>query len=87
MVSLPAASICGMKKRTLARKLQQARTSISEEIQDLKRSKAKRELLETRKTVKAIALEVGYSDPIVFSRAFKRWTEMSPREYQDSLKA
>lgn len=79
-----AASICGMKRRTLARKLQQAGTSIGEEIQDLKRSKAERELLETRKTVKAIALEVGYSDPIVFSRAFKRWTGLSPRQFRQT---
>ena len=78
-----AASICGMKRRTLARKLQQAGTSVTELIQDLKRSKAEQELLETRKTVKAIALDVGYTDPIVFSRAFKRWTGETPSEFRD----
>ena len=30
-----------------------------------------------------IALMLGYSEPATFSRAFRRWTGVSPREYRD----
>lgn len=40
-------------------------------------------LLETTgPTVDGIACEVGYSDGLVFSRAFKRWIGISPKEYR-----
>jgi AraC-like DNA-binding protein len=40
-------------------------------------------LLETtQETVESIAREVGFSDGLVFSRAFKRWIGRSPTEYR-----
>ena len=40
-------------------------------------------LLETTEnTVEVIGQQVGYSDGLVFSRAFKRWIGMSPRDYR-----
>ena len=40
-------------------------------------------LLETTEnTMEVISQQVGYSDGLVFSRAFKRWIGMSPRDYR-----
>jgi AraC-like DNA-binding protein len=77
-----AAQICGMKKRTLTRKLQYAGTTITGEIHAMKRSRAEQELSESEKPIRVIAHSVGYSDPVVFSRAFKRWTGYTPSEYR-----
>ncbi len=44
--------------------------------------KAKQLLLDTPKSVKLIGYEVGFSNPEVFSRAFKRAAGCSPRAYR-----
>jgi two-component system response regulator YesN len=43
--------------------------------------KAKTMLLEGNKTIKQIAIEVGYIDQNYFSKAFKKYTNVSPKEY------
>jgi AraC-like DNA-binding protein len=80
------AEICGLSKRTLARKLQQRGTSVQKEISDLRRTCAEYELRHSDKSIAAIAAEVGYSDPSVFSRAFKRWTGLPPRQFRQTRK-
>ena len=77
-----AAEICGINKRTLARRLAARGTSIGSEISAMRRERASQLLADTDKTVRAVALDVGYPDPAVFSRAFKRWTGMTPSQYR-----
>ena len=43
--------------------------------------KAKCMLIEGNKSVKQIAFEVGYLDQNYFSKAFKKYTNISPKEY------
>ncbi|WP_158299268.1 AraC family transcriptional regulator [Paenibacillus antri] len=43
---------------------------------------AKLLLLDPFLTVEAIAAKLGYDDPATFSKQFRRWTGMSPREYR-----
>lgn len=43
--------------------------------------KAKTMLLEGNKSIKQIGLEVGYTDQNYFSKAFKKFTKLSPKEY------
>jgi len=52
------------------------------EIARLRAERAKTNLADTNQRVAEIALAVGFSDPTVFSRAFKNWTEQSPQEYR-----
>lgn len=47
-------------------------------------SQAKHLLLENGISISEIARSVGYSDPFCFSRIFKRYTGMSPKEYRNS---
>lgn len=81
------ASICGLSRRTLSRRLQARGTTAQQEIQTLRRQKAERDLQDSTLAISTIAAGVGYSNPAVFSRAFKRWTGMSPRVFRNACQA
>lgn len=51
----------------------------------LRMDKAKELLRKTDATLQDIAVSVGYSDVYFFSRAFKKYTGVSPVHYRDSL--
>ena len=55
--------------------------NIKEFIIKIRMEKAKSMLIEGNKTVKQIAREVGYLDQNYFSKAFKKYTNISPKEY------
>ena len=50
----------------------------------LRMEKAKVAISSTSKLVKEIAKEVGYTDEYTFSKAFKRYTGLSPIYYRES---
>jgi AraC-like DNA-binding protein len=81
-----AAKLCGYNKRRLSRELRDEGTTLSKEIAKLRAERAKKDLADTNQRVAQIALTVGFSDPTVFSRAFKNWTEQSPQEYRRNHK-
>jgi len=39
-------------------------------------------LVTTEKTIEAIALEIGYHNPFVFSNAFTKWIGWRPSDYR-----
>ncbi|MGV8981262.1 helix-turn-helix domain-containing protein [Clostridium sp.] len=55
--------------------------NIKEYIIKIRMEKAKCLLMEGNKSVKQIASEVGYLDQNYFSKAFKKYTNISPKEY------
>jgi AraC-like DNA-binding protein len=71
-----------MSKRTLARRLEARGTTTIQEISRMRRVRAEQQLRETGLSIAQIALSVGYPDPVVFSRAFKRWTGLAPSQYR-----
>ena len=77
-----AARICGYDRRRLSRELREQGTTLSKEIAKLRKEKASRHLVDTNRLVAKIAEEVGFTDPTVFSRAFKNWTGQSPQEFR-----
>jgi AraC-like DNA-binding protein len=81
------AGICGLSKRTLSRRLQAQGTTARSEILALRRLQAEKALRDTKLEISKIATNVGYSSPAVFSRAFKRWTGMSPRAFRKASQA
>lgn len=75
-------NMLGMSVRTLQRWLA-ARQSSYEALVGRGRLMTARTLLEqTDAKVVEIALELGYSDHAHFTRAFRRWTGLSPRAYR-----
>lgn len=60
-----------------------ADTTINGYIQQLRVQRAKHLLLHTDKSVKAIAMEVGYEEPFYFSRIFKKIEGVSPQHYRE----
>ncbi|MEH6585011.1 MAG: helix-turn-helix domain-containing protein [Halioglobus sp.] len=78
------ASLCGVSKRTLARRLEKMGSSLKTEIDMLRQKRVETELLKGNRSVAAIGASVGYPDSTVFIRAFKRWTGTTPRRFRDS---
>jgi len=77
-----AAEICGFKERDLRSRLRGVGTGLSRGIALLREQKAIRLLLETDTSVTDVGHAVGFEDPASFTRSFKRWTGMSPKEYR-----
>ena len=68
----------GMSRQTLYRRLKAEGVTFEEILDAKRRSLAIRFLGIHRLSVKAAAYKLGFSDPAAFSRAFKRWTGVSP---------
>ncbi len=77
-----AAKVLEMNTRTLQRRLSQAGTSYSRIVDDLRCEAACRLLRREGQSVADIARALDYSDPAHFTRAFLRWTGMSPSTYR-----
>lgn len=71
----------GMSARNLQRHLAAEGTSFSELLADARISLARTYVEAGRLSVTEIAFVLGFADTSTFSRAFKRWTGMSPRAW------
>ena len=74
----------GMSRQTLYRRLKAEGVTFEEILDAKRRSLAIRYLGLNRISVKAAAYKLGFSDPAAFSRAFKRWTGISPSTFRSS---
>ncbi|MBV6439730.1 MAG: AraC family transcriptional regulator [Haliscomenobacteraceae bacterium CHB4] len=67
--------------RTLQRKLQEEGTSFQHIAESVKSELAIGLLKNRSLTVNEVAYRLGYTEPSVFRRAFKKWTGVSPKSY------
>jgi len=72
---------------TLQRQLASEGLSYRDVLESTRRSLAENYLRDRKHSYAQIAYLVGFSDQSNFSRAFKRWTSMSPKQYQESYAA
>lgn len=79
------AEALSISARTLRRKLHEGGYSYQDIIDEVRASLARSYLESSRLTVEAIAERLGFSEPTSFSRAFRRWTGMSPRTFRNQL--
>lgn len=56
-------------------------------LREVRVRRAQRALMSTNLSVQEIARQVGYEDPFVFSKIFKRISGLGPRAYRERLKA
>lgn len=57
--------------------------SFSDYVKDLKIQKAKESLLQTNKTIYAIAEQLGFKDEKYFSKMFREYTGFTPSEFRE----
>ena len=75
----------GSSVRTLQRRLSEAGVTHTALVEHARCDRALRRLRTTRLPIGQVAKELGFRDPSSFSRAFQRWTGMSPRAYRRML--
>lgn len=71
----------GMSARNLQRHLAEEGTSFKALLTDARVSLARTYVAEGRLSVTEIAFVLGFADTSTFSRAFKRWTGVAPRDF------
>ncbi len=72
----------GMSRQTLYRRLRDEGVTFQELLEEKRRQLAIRYLGLDRLSAKVVAYKLGFSDPAAFSRAFKRWTGVSPSKFR-----
>ena len=78
------ARLCGFHRETLNNRLQPYGQTASQVIACVKQDTAENLLVKGGKSVGEIAQRLGYGDPTAFSRAFRKWTGMSPAAFKRS---
>lgn len=76
------AALFGFSERTLRRRLVEQSTNLQKLLDEARFELARQLLGNTSLTVSEIALSLHYSDPNVFSRAFRNWAGLSPTRWR-----
>jgi AraC-like DNA-binding protein len=71
-----------MSRRTLQRKLADAELSYQKVVDDTRRDLALRYLEDPQKSITDVTFLLGFSGQSAFTRAFRRWTGVSPSTYR-----
>lgn len=76
------ANTLGLHQRSLQTQLKNLSHRYRDLLQETRQEIAQQELLYGTQTVTELALQLGYADIAVFSRHFKTWTGLSPKQWQ-----
>ena len=76
------AASCPLKTRTLQRRLAEVGTTYRRIVDEVRFEAARRLLKDPSLSLAKVASALGYSDPANFTRAFVRWSGMTPRVYR-----
>lgn len=72
----------GTSARTLQRRLQEGGRSFTDVVAQVRLALSRRYLRDPRMSLTDVAMLLGYSELSAFSRAFRRWTGRSARDYR-----
>lgn len=78
---------CHMSRQTLYRRLKKEGLSFHDLVEQVRKDKALRYVAADRYALGEIAFLLGFSELSAFSRAFKRWTGVSPAQYRARYRA
>ena len=76
-----------MSPRHLRRKLSETQTTYEKLLDEVRMELAMRLIREGKLNLGRIAFELGFLDPSSFTRAFRRWTGMSPTAFKDKAQS
>ena len=76
-----------MSRRTLQRKLSETNTTYQKLVDDTRRDLALRYMEDPRNSITDVTFLLGFSGQSAFTRAFNRWTGMSPTAYREQKRA
>lgn len=76
------AELVRLSPRTLQRRLCDEGLTFARVVAQVRFDIAQRMLDDPARKVIDVALDLGYSDPAHFTRAFARWTGLAPREFR-----
>lgn len=79
------AMAAGESVRSLQRHLESRHTSYKNLVDEVRQQMADQHLRDANLSLVDVALMLGFSDQSTFQRAFKRWFNLTPREYRKSL--
>ncbi|AEB83431.1 AraC family transcriptional regulator [Alicycliphilus denitrificans] len=77
-----AAQALGLSERTLARRMRAQRLSFSALLDAVRREAALQAVAERGRPLAEIGQALGYAEPSVFWRAFRRWTGQTPAQWR-----
>lgn len=77
-----AACLVGLGVQGLQRRLREKGFTYREVVEEARRARAIRLLVETQMSILAISLSLGYDSHASFTRAFVRWMGCTPSEYR-----
>lgn len=72
-----------MSRRTLQRKLAESNTTYQKLVDDTRRDLALRYMEDPGKSITDVTFLLGFSGQSAFTRAFRRWTGMSPTRFRE----
>lgn len=76
-----ASQLC-MSKRTLQRRLSELNVEFNELVEEIRQARAIDLVRRSSLSLTEIAMRLGYNEASSFTRAFRRWTGLTPREYR-----
>jgi len=79
------ASELNLSVRTLQRRLSAAGWTYNDLVDDVRFAMARQRMAVPDAPLKAVAAELGFSEHASFTRAFRRWIGVTPREYRRQL--
>ena len=71
-----------MSTRSMQRKLNEKGTSFKTIVETIRKELAETYLKEGARSIGEVTFLLGFSEPSNFSRSFKKWTGMTPNDYQ-----
>ena len=74
-----------MSVRTFQRRLAEAGWTYKELLDDVRFAEARRAMARPDELLKVVAIDVGFEEQASFTRAFRRWAGLPPREYRLQL--
>lgn len=81
------ARLLGTSVRSMQRRLRALDTSLTQQLDAVRRSRALALISRKELSIAEIAFTLGYTDPRAFYRSFRRWTGRTPSAYRDALRA